>query len=198
MPKKTSPKPSVTKSDVIRSMPNASAGDIIKKAKSLGLKLTANHVYAVRAIDKRRGRPARLGGGGAAVASTTSATRATSSRGSDRRQSKTAFIRGFARDMPAADVVEEAKRAGVKISKAYVYRVRALATPATRSTAATRTTSGASVAGARAGRGSERGRGEGSGRKDPRAEQRLTTLALEIGLVRATILLDRVRVQLGK
>jgi hypothetical protein len=185
MPKKTSPKPSVTKSDVIRSMPNASAGDIIKKAKSLGLKLTANHVYAVRAIDKRRGRPARLGGGGSAVASATRAS-------GDRRQSKTAFIRGFARDMPAAQVVEEAKRAGVKISKAYVYRVRALATPASASVIST------AGGGARAGRGSERSRGEGTGRKDPRTEQRLTTLALEIGLVRATILLDRVRAQVGK
>lgn len=190
MPKKTSSKPSVTKSDVIRSMPNASAGDIIKKAKSLGLKLTANHVYAVRAIDKRRGRPARLGGGGSAAAASTRA-------GNDRRQSKTAFIRGFARDMPAAQVVEEAKRAGVKISKAYVYRVRALATPASASVASTGGGGGAR-AGRAAGRGSERSRGEGTGRKDPRAEQRLTTLALEIGLVRATILLDRVRAQVGK
>ncbi|HKU42516.1 MAG TPA: hypothetical protein VJR89_30370, partial [Polyangiales bacterium] len=60
MPKKTA-KATPTKSDVIRSMPNASATDIIKKAKSLGLKLTANHVYAVRAIDKRRGKPGRAG-----------------------------------------------------------------------------------------------------------------------------------------
>jgi hypothetical protein len=174
MPKKTSSKPNVTKSDVIRSMPNASAGDIIKKAKGLGLKLTANHVYAVRAIDKRRGRPARLGGG--VVPDSVSRV--------SKRQSKTAFIRGFARDMPAAEVVAEAKRAGVKISKAYVYRVRALATPATESPRTTRRSNG--------------GGSDMPARRDPRSEQRLTTLALEIGLMRATVLLDRVRARLGQ
>ncbi|MEY4578429.1 MAG: hypothetical protein RL701_3132 [Pseudomonadota bacterium] len=157
-------------------MPNASAGDIIKKAKALGLKLTANHVYAVRAIDKRRGKPARLGSSAGA------ADQAGNGRLPNKRQSKTAFIRGFARDMPAAKVVEEAKRAGVKISTAYVYRVRALATPATEALKPIR-----------------RGAGElGGARRDPRSEQRLTTLALEIGLLRATILLDHVRARLGQ
>jgi hypothetical protein len=176
MPKKSSSKPSVTKSDVIRSMPNASAGDIIKKAESLGLKLTANHVYAVRAIDKRRGRPTRAGRGVSSAAG---------SSGGGRRQSKTAFIRGFARDTPAAKVVEEAKRAGVKISKAYVYRVRALNTPSP--------SNGVRLRSARGTRDVELG-----GRRDPRSEQRLTTLALEIGLIRATVLLDRVRARLGE
>jgi len=171
MSKKNSSKPAVTKSDVIRSMPNASAGDIIKKAKSLGLVLTANHVYAVRAIDKRRGRPARLGGGPAATSSK-----------APRGRSKTAFIRAFTRDTPAAKVVAEAKRAGVKISKAYVYRVRALETPASLQSKA----------------GRQLGNGAGQSRPDPRSERRLTSLALEIGLVRANLLLDRVRARLGK
>jgi hypothetical protein len=162
MPKKNASKPGPTKSDVIRSMPNASAADIIKKAKGLGLSLTANHVYAVRAIDKRRGKPTH--------ASNAACLGAKSGRGS----SKTAFIRGFANDMPAAKVVEAAKRAGVKISKEYVYRVRALAKPSTAS----------------AMRGLGRGGYGGS-------EQRLTRLALEIGLLRASALLERVRVGLG-
>jgi hypothetical protein len=171
MPKKPSPKPAPTKSDVIRSMPNASAGDIIKKAKALGLILTANHVYAVRAIDKRRGKPARLGGGGAS-------TQAAPSK-SSKRASKTEFIRGFGNDTPAAQVVAAAKRAGVKISKAYVYRVRALRPPA-------------QSAGAR-------GRGIGNGRAvNPRSERRLTTLAIEIGLIRASALLDSVRDRIGE
>ncbi|MET0387358.1 MAG: hypothetical protein ABW321_15425 [Polyangiales bacterium] len=155
-------------------MPNASAGDIIKKAASLGLKLTANHVYAVRAIDKRRGRPARLGRNGA------SGEIATNSK----RQSKTAFIRGFTRDTPAAKVVEEAKRAGVKISKAYVYRVRAL--------------SGAALPASLPANGRGVRTGALGARRDPRSEQRLTSLALEIGLLRATVLLDRVRARLGQ
>jgi hypothetical protein len=173
MAKKNSSKATVTKSDVIRSMPNASAGDIIKKAKSLGLVLTANHVYAVRAIDKRRGRPARLGGGPVAGA----ASRAAKGR------SKTAFIRAFTRDTPAATVVAEAKRAGVKISKAYVYRVRALTTPASQQSRSGRRLGEVTGAASRA---------------NPRSEQRLTSLALEIGLARANLLLDRVRAQLGK
>jgi hypothetical protein len=172
MSKKTRSKAAMTKSDVIRSMPNASAGAIIKKAKSYGLELTANHVYAVRAIDKRRGRPARLGGGPAITPT---------AKAPSKSQSKTAFIRGFTRDTPASKVVEAAKRAGVKITKAYVYRVRALKEPVTR-TGARPLTSLQS----------------GSGRRDPAAEKRLTTLALEIGLLRASVLLDRVRAQMGE
>ena len=174
MSKKNSAKATLTKSDVIRSMPNASAGDIIKKAKGLGLVLTANHVYAVRAIDKRRGRPARLGGGPAVSAP---------SKGGGKGRSKTAFIRGFTRDTPAAKVVAEAKRAGVKISKAYVYRVRALQTPAAQQ----------SKAGRRLG---QLGNPSGESRPDPRSERRLTSLALEIGLARANLLLDSVRARL--
>lgn len=173
MSKKNRSKPAITKSDVIRSMPNASAGAIIKKAKSYGLELTANHVYAVRAIDKRRGRPARLGGGPAVQQSPARATPKT--------QSKTAFIRGFTRDTPASKVVEAAKRAGVKITKAYVYRVRALKEPAQRPN------TGPVSAIAR-----------GGSRRDPSAERRLTSLALEIGLLRASVLLDRVRAKLGE
>lgn len=183
MPKKNNrSKPAVTKSDVIRSMPHASAGAIIKKAKSYGLELTANHVYAVRAIDKRRGRPARLGGGPGAAASTSGSSSA--SRSAAKGQSKTAFIRGFARDTPAAQVVEAAKRAGVKISKAYVYRVRALGEPTH-----TRSSDSRRLAVAIA---------NGGTRRDPGAERRLTSLALEIGLLRASVLLDRVRAKLGQ
>ncbi|HET8936543.1 MAG TPA: hypothetical protein VFN67_24030 [Polyangiales bacterium] len=174
MSKKNRSKPAITKSDVIRSMPHASAGAIIKKAKSYGLELTANHVYAVRAIDKRRGRPARLGGG--------PATFATPARASTKSKSKTAFIRGFTRDTPASKVVEAAKRAGVKITKAYVYRVRALKEPAQRPH------SGAPMSAI----------ARGSSRRDPGAERRLTSLALEIGLLRASVLLDRVRAKLGE
>jgi hypothetical protein len=170
MAKKNSSRSTMTKSDVIRSMPNASAGDIIKKAKALGLELTANHVYAVRAIDKRRGRPARLGGGPVV----------NMPGKAHRGRSKTAFIRAFARGTPAATVVAEAKRAGVKISKAYVYRVRALETPVLQQPA---------KLGRRLGR---------ADRPDPRSEQRLTSLALEIGLARANLLLDRVRARLGQ
>jgi hypothetical protein len=167
MPKKTT-KATPTKSDVIRSMPNASATDIIKKARSLGLKLTANHVYAVRAIDKRRGKPGRLSKADAPAQSTKPRN----------PSSKTAFIRGFAADTPAAKVVDAGKKAGIKLSKEYVYRVRALAKP------------------------------QGGGRRSlgriPAAaigattgeEQRFATLAMEIGLVRATALLQRVRQKL--
>jgi hypothetical protein len=171
MSKKNRSKAAITKSDVIRSMPHASAGAIIKKAKSYGLELTANHVYAVRAIDKRRGRPARLGGGPVVT---------TSARVTTKTQSKTAFIRGFTRDTPASKVVEAAKRAGVKISKAYVYRVRALKEPAQRPSR------------------SFSAIGRGVSRRDPGAERRLTSLALEIGLLRASVLLDRVRAHLGE
>jgi hypothetical protein len=90
--------------------------------------------------------------------------------------SKTAFIRGFSSDTPAAQVVDEGKKAGIRLSKEYVYRVRALAKP-------------------QAGRGSGR-RGSVLGPGADRDEQRFATLAMEIGLVRATALLQRVRQRL--
>lgn len=172
MPKKTKEAP--TKSDVIRSMPNASATDIIKKAKSLGLKLTANHVYAVRAIDKRRGKPGRankssVGAGAPQLRSSAVKNPA----------SKTAFIRGFSSDTPAAKVVDEGKKAGIRLSKEYVYRVRALARP---------------QGGGSRSNGSNRALLAGIGSE--RDEQRFATLAMEIGLVRATALLQRVRQRL--
>lgn len=167
MPKKTT-KATPTKSDVIRSMPNASATDIIKKARSLGLKLTANHVYAVRAIDKRRGKPGRA----------SKAAASSSQSAGPRTSSKTAFIRGFSADTPAATVVDAGKKAGIKLSKEYVYRVRALTKP-------------------------QGGGGQRSMRIPAAAigatsgdEQRFATLAMEIGLVRATALLQRVRQKL--
>ena len=168
MPKKTT-KPAPTKSDVIRSMPNASATDIIKKARSLGLKLTANHVYAVRAIDKRRGKPGRLSKG---AAPTAQAARPRNP------SSKTAFIRGFTSDTPAAKVVDAGKKAGIKLSKGYVYRVRALAKPH-------------GGGGRLLGRAHAAAIGATTGE-----EQRFATLAMEIGLVRATALLQRVRQKL--
>jgi hypothetical protein len=177
MPKKTT-KPTPTKSDVIRSMPNASATDIIKKARSLGLKLTANHVYAVRAIDKRRGKPGRLSttrlSKGAAAPAQSAKARNPSS--------KTAFIRGFTSDTPAAKVVDAGKKAGIKLSKEYVYRVRALAKPHNGHNGGGRRSFGripAAAIGATTGE-----------------EQRFATLAMEIGLVRATALLQRVRQKL--
>jgi hypothetical protein len=171
MPKKTT-KGTPTKSDVIRSMPNASATDIIKKARSLGLKLTANHVYAVRAIDKRRGKPGRAGKASAS---------APQSGRSRNPSSKTAFIRGFTPDTPAAKVVDAGKKAGIKLSKEYVYRVRALTKP-----------QGGGGGGRRSfGRIQAAAIGATSG-----DEQRFATLAMEIGLVRATALLQRVRQKL--
>jgi hypothetical protein len=168
MPKKSSSKSAPTKSDVIRSMPTASASAIIQRAKGLGLKLTANHVYAVRAIDKRRGKPSRASGGAASASVVGKAGKGAS---------KTAFIRGFASNTPAAKVVEEAKRAGVKISKEYVYRVRALTKPSLGS--------------------GQRGLGRSRGSGSHGSEQRLTSLALEIGLLRASALLERVRARLA-
>jgi hypothetical protein len=169
MPKKTT-KGTPTKSDVIRSMPNASATDIIKKARSLGLKLTANHVYAVRAIDKRRGKPGR------ATKASASAPQSASPRNPS---SKTAFIRGFSSDTPAAKVVDAGKKAGIKLSKEYVYRVRALTKP--------------QGGGGRRSLGRIPAAAIGATSGD---EQRFATLAMEIGLVRATALLQRVRQKL--
>lgn len=83
MPKKAAPKPnnSLTKSDLIRSMPGASAAAVIAKAKQHSMKLTANHVYAVRAIDKRRAADKKAAGKAPAAVSTTAAAAPSAPRG---------------------------------------------------------------------------------------------------------------------
>jgi hypothetical protein len=65
-------------------MPTSPASDIIAKAKTHGMKLTANHVYAVRAIDKRRAADKKKAGkapsASAPMASAASAPAATGRR----------------------------------------------------------------------------------------------------------------------
>lgn len=116
--KKTAAAAPMTKSDFIRKFSlSTPASDIVTKAKGVNLKLTPSFVYAIRAMDKKRKRVPSAGAAKPAAASAPAAT--------GRKINKSAFVRGLPSSMSAADVVAKGKAAGIKLSAAQVYTVRA-------------------------------------------------------------------------
>jgi hypothetical protein len=83
-------------------------------------------------------------------------------------KSKAAFVRSLPRSLSAKEVVAKAKAAGVKLSTAYVYVLR-------------------SKAGTTKGKGRKARAGNGN------TEEQFVTLALDVGLGRASELLGAVR-----
>jgi len=84
-------------------------------------------------------------------------------------KSKAAFVRSLPRSLSAKEVVAKAKAAGVKLSTAYVYVLR-------------------SKAGATKGKGRKGSRAAGGN-----TEEQFVSLALDVGLGRASELLGAVR-----
>jgi len=84
-------------------------------------------------------------------------------------KSKAAFVRSLPRSLSAKEVVAKAKAAGVKLSPAYVYVLR-------------------SKAGTTKGKGGRKARAAGGN-----TEEQFVTLALDVGLGRASELLSAVR-----
>jgi hypothetical protein len=113
------PKPSLSKSDFIRSQPTTmSPAEVVAKAKAEGIKLGRSLVYMVR------GRSSGKVDKGLPRKTPTPATPAV--------QSKADFVRSLPKEMPVKSVVEKAKTAGIKLGVHYVYNVRAEGKRATR------------------------------------------------------------------
>lgn len=118
-----------TKSGFIRSFPNLSAQEIVEKAKAKGITLDANHVYSVRATDRKTGKaPTVEPKATKAAPKATKAPKAATKPGKTAEQptmTKSDFVRSLPESTSAKDVVTQAKAAGIKLTAPYVYSVRA-------------------------------------------------------------------------
>jgi hypothetical protein len=106
----------VNKSHFIRALPTTlSAVEVVKRAKAAGIRFGAAYVYRVRAsADAKKKAVTRTATRGA-VARTKPIT------------SKASFVRSLPATIPAKAVIGQAKAAGMKLSLAYVYTIRAKA-----------------------------------------------------------------------
>ena len=184
--KKTAAAAPMTKSDFIRKFSlSTPASEIVTKAKGVSLKLTPSFVYAIRAMDKKRKRvPAVAAKPAAASAAPVASTR--------RTVNKSAFVRGLPSTMSAAEVIAKGKAAGIKLTAAQVYTVRANAKrvggKAPKAAAAPKAATAAAPKKA-VGRPAKAAKVSGSGDH----ESHFARLVLNIGLTKAEALLERVR-----
>ena len=102
----------LSKSDFVRSQPaTLTAAEVLAKARDMGLKLTSQLVYKVRATAKSNGKAKRSSGNSHSTGTGTS---------------KAAFVRGLSNLSPR-EIVEKAKAAGMKLDLGYVYNIRGAA-----------------------------------------------------------------------
>lgn len=170
--KKASSKP-VSKSAFVRGLSTSlPAKEVVAKAKSAGLKISDRYVHVIRSIAKR----AAKHGNGAA-----SGPR----RGGRPISSKRTFVLSLPASMAASEVIDRARAQGMTLTTNYVYKIRS------RGAAANGRASSVPPAPVmKAARGTRRGaqRAPTNGQ-----EARFVALVLDVGLSRATALLDQLR-----
>lgn len=173
--KKASPKP-VSKSAFVRGLPaSLPAKEVVAKAKSAGLKISDRYVHVIRSIAKRA---AKQGNGASGQGPR---------RGGRPISSKRTFVLSLPSSMAASEVIERAKSQGMTLTTNYVYKIRSRG-------AAARDANGRAsslpppvvkaVRGMRRGAHSAPSNGQ---------EERFVALVLDVGLSRATALLDQLR-----
>jgi hypothetical protein len=114
----------ITKTAFIKSLPkDMPAKEVVAKAKAKGIELTDAYVYNIRGSAKRskRGLKVKVTAASAKTAKKTATKRGPTNGASI---SKREFIESMPRETPAADVVAEAKKAGISVSANYVYMLR--------------------------------------------------------------------------
>jgi hypothetical protein len=114
--KKTAKKKTTsTKASFVTTQPaDATAKQVVEKAAAEGIKISENYVYRVRASKPR-------------AAKRKNASAPKRAKRSARAGTKTAFVLGLARDLPASEVITRAKAAGFTLSSAHVYAIRSTA-----------------------------------------------------------------------
>lgn len=112
-------------------------GDVVKKGKAAGITLSPNYVSNIRSSAKAAAKkgPAKPGAPKKTAAPKSSGAAKVVAAGTEKPAAPpataapaltvTEFIKGQPRDIPAADVVKAAKKAGLTIDANYVYKVRA-------------------------------------------------------------------------
>ncbi len=109
-----------SKTQFVMGLPHdTSAKEVVARGKAKGLVLSEAHVYKIRSTNKSKAKGvAKKAAGKGAKKSTAKAAKGTS-------LSKRDFVLSFSASTPAAEVLKKAKQAGLGLSKAYLYTVRA-------------------------------------------------------------------------
>ncbi len=110
-----------SKTQFVMSLPHeVSAKDVVARAKAKGLGLTEAHVYKIRSTNKSKG------GKGKSAAKKAPAKKASKKAASGKASglNKRDFVLSHG-NAPAAEVLKQAKKAGLSLSKAYLYTIRA-------------------------------------------------------------------------
>lgn len=174
---KKAPGKPVSKSAFVRGLsPSLPAKEVVAKAKSAGLKISDRYVHVIRSIAKRA---AKHGNG---------ASNGGPRRGGRPISSKRTFVLSLPSSMAASEVIDRAKAQGMTLTTNYVYKIRSRGAaangrasslpppPVTKSTLRAARTNGS--------RSTVPSNGQ---------EERFVALVLDVGLSRATALLDQLR-----
>jgi hypothetical protein len=128
-----------SKSQFIRELPaNLPAAEVVSKAKEAGLSFSIPYVHSIRSQARKAGakkpgrKPGRPAGKptGRPVGRPPKAAAAKPSKpSSSRKQEKADFVRSMPASMSPKDIVAEAAKRGLSLSKAYVYILRGRTKP---------------------------------------------------------------------
>ena len=171
-PKKAIAKP-VSKSAFVRGLSTSMpAKEVVAKAKSVGLKISDRYVHVIRSIAKRA---AKQGNG----------VSAGPRRGGRPISSKRTFVLSLPSSMAASEVIDRAKAQGMTLTTNYVYKIRSRGAAANgRMSSAPPPSSSKALRSVVRGAKSAPSNGQ---------EERFVALVLDVGLSRATALLDQLR-----
>jgi hypothetical protein len=186
--KKKTAKPYGNKTKFVMGLPrDLPAKQVVEKAKQQGIVISEAHVYKIRSTNKGKGAPAKS----SASKATPSAPKGRASRQAENSgSSKRDFVLSFPPTTPASEILRKAKDSGIGLSKAYLYTIRNAAgsKPAGRGRAAAPASAGRAARAAA--QSTPRSRNGGS------LESQFIDAALDLGLSRASEILDRVRARL--
>lgn len=118
-----------SKTQFVMSLPHeVSAKDVVARAKAKGLGLTEAHVYKIRSTNKSKGSKSKsVAKKAPAKKAAKKATKKASKKAASGKASglnKRDFVLSHG-NAPAAEVLKQAKKAGLSLSKAYLYTIRA-------------------------------------------------------------------------
>ncbi len=172
------------------------AKEVLAKAKAKGIKTSENNVHRVRRIHGRSRQA--IAKAQASVAAPSAVKPVTPAAGPGVALTKSSFVRGFALNTPAKQIVQKAVAAGVDLDVRYVHKVQSRSKPS----AAKRPSARPAVAVAASARVSP-ARSSGPATSAPASvEALLRAIAAEIGLGRAVEILQgeraTVRAVLGR
>lgn len=178
--KKTTTKPYGNKTKFVLGLPRElSAKQVVEEAKKQGIAITEAHVYKIRSTAKAKGKgPAK-----AEKSAARGRGPAKAGRTGGAGQSKRDFVLSFGAETPASEILRKAKEAGIGLSKAYLYTIR--------SSGGASQKRGGRAAPARNGRAPVRRGGRGDA-----LETQFVDAAIDLGLAKATELLDSLRSRL--